>query len=843
MVAVMKIGGIGLGRRVLQFRLELGGRIICEGRSDTMPAEVKIGRAADCEWRIPPTDKTASNHHARLYQRRGKWWVEDTGSRNGMYCKGERVSQWCLSAGDQLSIGDCVLAADHAEEREAERAQYHRLEQLNGADAGRMIDLDRECSIIGSAPTCDIVCDDNLVSHRHASLECRRDGSCWVKDLKSRNGTRVNRVQLKANERMLRDGDILSVAYVDFRFWDKNTTHVPTNIRWNAIVAAMTVLVCLTGWFFWNAAHPSANYLLKRALAQAEKGRFQEALELTAKARLARHHGTYEGQVADRQDSIRHWQRTAVAWEDIQGLLEARKWVSARKRYNDVKRWDWNTDTANEHKRRAEHVEKLLDTFVRMREELDSGTGTAEKLSKARENWEKALAQAEAEPAMRTAVWENVFETTEGTGDDARTVLREVAHTNSWKELKAAGEAVAAEIEAGIEAERRMRECLAPLARGDILARPAKTAKARLQALYAEDQRHKQEQAEDKKAKGYAVLRFCKLSQNFYDGVWLALDDLVAGEELVLSNLETVGALEPGWGKALVPQTSFPTHTDEAAFKAYQNTLAEANSNLCRQAVQLENTHLRAFAEMGMDEPGGTPWAIARVVERPGVLEEIYRFVDWTKDPGSWGSTTPIPDCPYDEILGCYYMHELLTAPDEEGAMDFLQKSPKQLEEDMQACPAARWARDEYEKLQRFMDFVNANPLLNGVATGPGELSGGRANRLKQYYARVLALLGERDDWLEGTVEPEFAKPELAEDRRGVAVRGLYLVLAPKFDEEVHRQANGVRGKLHRKWSKQAEDTDGLEEYLEECVPNGIFFGEWRERANARKEALEAAWP
>ena len=166
----MKLGKIGLPKKALEIRLELNGRVLREGTTRELPPETAIGRAADCGWRIPPTDKTASNHHARLYSRRGKWWVEDTGSRNGMYCKGEKVARWCLAAGDQVSIGDCVLVARAAEDKDASRAEHHRLEQLNGADAGRMIDLDRESCIVGSAPTCDIGCDDSLVSHRHAEL-------------------------------------------------------------------------------------------------------------------------------------------------------------------------------------------------------------------------------------------------------------------------------------------------------------------------------------------------------------------------------------------------------------------------------------------------------------------------------------------------------------------------------------------------------------------------------------------------------------------------------------------------------------------------------------------------
>ncbi len=827
MVGAMKTGGFAFSKKALEIRLEMNGRVLCEGTTKDLPAETTIGRAADCTWRIPPTDKTASNHHARLYGKRGKWWVEDTGSRNGMYCKGEKVARWCLAAGDQVSIGDCVLVAVRADEKDASRAQYHRLEQLNGADAGRMIDLDRETSIIGSAPTCDIVCDDNLVSHRHAELTCKRDGSCWVKDLKSRNGTRVNRVSMKANERMLRDGDILSVAYVDFRFWDKNTTHVPSNIRLRAAVAAMTVLVCLTGWFFWNAAHPSADHLLKRSLRQAERGQFQEALRLASEARLARHHSPYAPQIQERMLSIRNWQNTAIAWDAIQNYLGTRKWISAQQKFTQISAWDWNTDTAIEHKRRADCVERLLNAFLSMRSAIGSTYSTEAELIAARDEWEAALAVAESEPAMQKSVWSNSFVAETGSGDNVQTVAKDASYTDVWHPLRDAGTAISAEILAGIATEKNMRASLSRLAGADILSAPAQAARAELQALHEADQRHKQAQVEDREKNSYLVLRFCTLAENEYNRVWLALDDLVAAEKVVVSNLETIASMEPDWEQRLQPQLSFPNRTDEILFRDYQGVLEAANSALCgRKQSELKNIHLAAFLRMGMADPDGTPTAVERLL-RPGMIEEAMRFIDWrTPPPDHWRGETPIPGCVYDEILGCAYVHEFLASGEE--APDYLAKSPGELEEDHMFCPVARKAREDYAKLRAFVDFVNAEPLFKAVATRLAPLPGQRPNRLKQYYDRSLDLLRQRDTWLEETVEP-FCEDK---DRGGVLARELWLIVSPRWDARMHEDANAIRKKLFRDHIRAAqEESYGLVAYLENCIPDGNYFTEWRQYA------------
>ena len=61
-------------------------------------------------------------------------------------------------------------------------------------------------TVIGRAPTCDLVVNDTSVSRRHAQLSVT-DGACTVTDLGSRNGTYVNGEQV--DEAPLNDGDRL----------------------------------------------------------------------------------------------------------------------------------------------------------------------------------------------------------------------------------------------------------------------------------------------------------------------------------------------------------------------------------------------------------------------------------------------------------------------------------------------------------------------------------------------------------------------------------------------------------------------------------------------------------
>jgi two-component system cell cycle response regulator len=70
--------------------------------------ETVIGRARDAWVRLD--DVGISRHHARL-RRTGHatFTIEDTGSTNGVYVNGQRVTEVALTPGDQLQIGSEVL--------------------------------------------------------------------------------------------------------------------------------------------------------------------------------------------------------------------------------------------------------------------------------------------------------------------------------------------------------------------------------------------------------------------------------------------------------------------------------------------------------------------------------------------------------------------------------------------------------------------------------------------------------------------------------------------------------------------------------------------------------------
>jgi pSer/pThr/pTyr-binding forkhead associated (FHA) protein len=67
--------------------------------------KVTIGRSSSCTVHIP--DRYLSRHHAEITRVGDEWFVADSGSVNGTYLNGERLSaRTPIKPGDMITIGD-----------------------------------------------------------------------------------------------------------------------------------------------------------------------------------------------------------------------------------------------------------------------------------------------------------------------------------------------------------------------------------------------------------------------------------------------------------------------------------------------------------------------------------------------------------------------------------------------------------------------------------------------------------------------------------------------------------------------------------------------------------------
>ena len=88
---------------------------------------------------------------------------------------------------------------------------------LKGTNPGQRINLDGDVFIMGRRPDCQIHIQNNAVSREHARITRSQD-LFFIEDLKSRNGTWVNNVDIKDQRTQLKDNDRIKICDCLFTF-------------------------------------------------------------------------------------------------------------------------------------------------------------------------------------------------------------------------------------------------------------------------------------------------------------------------------------------------------------------------------------------------------------------------------------------------------------------------------------------------------------------------------------------------------------------------------------------------------------------------------------------------
>lgn len=402
-------------RKHLQIRLELNKKIIHEITDFADSDSISIGHSPDCTWIIPVEDHVASSHHAVITIRNGKPCIRDTCSRNGIFYQGRKIIEKNLIPGDQISIGNCHLFVEIA--KTGHKDVVHSVQFINGQNKGKVIALNLSRMTIGSAPGNDIPVFGELVSQRHAEINSRIDG-CWIRDLASKNGTVVNGMRLSGDtERMLSDGDIVSISYIDLKFLDGNVEHSQGRFWYSLSVMVITVVVVLAGYYLYlNMNTPSSAYITK-ARAEAAKMNFSLARDLLQQSRSLRGAEYNEIRYRDLEQSITVWESIVNNWKKTTVELKNGKWVEASHLLGNIDSgrmdiWGWNDNTAISMRNEAKTSKLLLDSYLAGEAGLNEGSINPEQLETLRNMLANAIAasQGQAVPEYREGLFKRAKE-------------------------------------------------------------------------------------------------------------------------------------------------------------------------------------------------------------------------------------------------------------------------------------------------------------------------------------------------------------------------------------------------------------------------------------------------
>jgi pSer/pThr/pTyr-binding forkhead associated (FHA) protein len=394
----------------LHIRLEHQHKLIGELSSDDITGEVLIGRSREAKLVIPSEDRAASSKHAVLKKKLGSVVIADAGSRNGLFFAGERITERKLCPGDCVKIGECeLIVSSDVPQKEGGKGptaasvaySCHRLECLTGVMKGEFIDLSRPTVRVGSDPDSELHISDSLISRRHAELTLDEKGECWVNDLKSANGTFVNRIPLSGKKRMLKDGDIVSFAFMDFRFLDKAVKHTRSYF-WVKIASVGATLVAGAIFYFaYLVGTSSAPDLIKLSKGYAGQERFAEARKCLESAQNARQFEQYRLERDALLDQLNTWEKTYNDWNDVKKNIKVKEYAAAVRmlgsmQYDRMENWNWNELTAIKCKNQAAKVKEYLDTFLKIFASLKNTELSVDALRDMQQQLAKMIEQMES---------------------------------------------------------------------------------------------------------------------------------------------------------------------------------------------------------------------------------------------------------------------------------------------------------------------------------------------------------------------------------------------------------------------------------------------------------------
>ena len=335
-----------------------------------LPASLHVGRSSKNEWSVPKTCTRVSSVHARIDIRKNHVRVSDNNSSNGIRIAGRKVKSTKVEAGTNVRIGDCVLLIENTATKAKILNKDPSLLQLGGAHRDKRHFVTQASTRLGSdGATDDIVFQNQLVSRGHAVI-LRKDNACWLMDKESANGTSVNGEELPSGiERMLRHGDIVSVAHIDLRFHDGVQSDQNANPLVKFLVMGATAILLSAGWFaYQHAFKDSAPETMVKAEELGRAGDLDGAMTKLKEVPHAADARNNKQEHAALKKNIAAWQNAQRGWERAQTELSSTNFQAAAQSLSVLANtpasdWSWNAEAHAAHSQMLQ-AKGMIDHYL-----------------------------------------------------------------------------------------------------------------------------------------------------------------------------------------------------------------------------------------------------------------------------------------------------------------------------------------------------------------------------------------------------------------------------------------------------------------------------------------------
>ncbi len=183
---------------------------------------ITIGRSQECDIKIE--NLSVSKKHLIISQDiENNLLIKDLGSTNCTYINGKKID---VNINFKLKTEDIITLGKRGEIKLVIDDDNKDNSIITNNISPISLLKDKAEVIIGRAQSVDIVINDNIVSRKHAKITTK-DGSYYIEDLKSTNGTFVNGKKISQKQKILKTDEIrigLSIIYLSEGEKDNSTT-------------------------------------------------------------------------------------------------------------------------------------------------------------------------------------------------------------------------------------------------------------------------------------------------------------------------------------------------------------------------------------------------------------------------------------------------------------------------------------------------------------------------------------------------------------------------------------------------------------------------------------------